>query len=178
MRRPRLPPRSSAEITKLAQSRLAHRIFWIGIFFKALNGLLETASGLVLLVIGNQTIVHLTYTLVRPELAEDPNDWIANKLLSSALHLTSDARLFAIIYLLVHGIVKLVIVVAIWFSKLWASWLAGVVFSLFVVYQVARFAVTHSLMMLFLTVVDLVIIALLPPEHHRVVMEIRDRGEN
>ena len=53
------------------------------------------------------------------------------------LHLSTDTRTFAIAYLLVHGIVKLVIVAAIWFSQLWAYWLAGIVFSLFVIYQMA-----------------------------------------
>jgi uncharacterized membrane protein len=175
MRRLRLPLRWSAEIDKLMQSKWAHRVFWIGILFKALNGLLETASGVVLLVISNDTIARVTYAVVRPELAEDPNDWIANHLLSSVLHLSSDAKLFAIVYLLVHGIIKLVIVAAIWFGQLWAYWLAGIVFSLFVIYQMSRFAVTHSLAMAFLTVVDLVIIALLPPEHRRVSLEIRRR---
>jgi uncharacterized membrane protein len=175
MRRPRLPPRWSAWIDRLTQSNLAHRLFWIGILFKAINGLLETASGVILLTIGNETIARVTYAVVRPELAEDPNDWIANQLLSSALHLSSDAKLFAIVYLLVHGIVKLVIVAAIWFSQLWAYWLAGIVFSLFVIYQMARFAVTHSILMLFLTAVDLVIIALLPPEHRRVSLDLRKR---
>jgi uncharacterized membrane protein len=175
MRRCRLPPRWSAEIDKLMQSTWAHRVFWIGILFKALNGLVETGGGIILLIISNETIARWTYALVRPELAEDPNDWIANHVLSSVLHLSSDAKLFAIVYLLVHGIIKLVIVVAIWYSQLWAYWLAGIVFSLFVIYQMARFAVTHSLAMVFLTAIDLVIIALLPPEHRRVALHLRDR---
>jgi uncharacterized membrane protein len=175
MRRPRLPQRWSAEIDKLMQSKWAHRVFWIGIFFKALNGLVETGGGIILLIISNETMARWTYALVRPELAEDPNDWIANQILRAALDLSPDAKLFAILYLLIHGIVKLVIVGAIWFGQLWAYWLAGMVFSLFVVYQMERFVVTHSLGMLFLTAVDLVIIALLPPEHRRVSLEIRDR---
>jgi uncharacterized membrane protein len=175
MRRRWLPKRWSAEINRLAQSKLAYRVFWIGIFFKAIDGLLETAGGVVLLTISDQAIAHITYRLVAPELAEDPNDWLANHLLIWMLHLSTDTKTFAIAYLLVHGIVKLVIVGAIWFSQLWAYWLAGVVFSLFVIYQMERFAVTHSMMMLFLTAVDLVIIALLPPEHRRLSLEIRNQ---
>jgi uncharacterized membrane protein len=86
--------------------------------------------------------------------------------------LSADSKTFAVAYLLVHGIVKLAIVVAIWFSQLWAYWLAGIVFSLFVIYQMARFAVTHSMLMLVLTAVDLIIIALLPPEYRRLSAEI------
>jgi uncharacterized membrane protein len=177
MGRPRLPVRWSAKIDQLAQSKLAHDVFWVGIIFKAINGVLETVGGGILLFISNETIASFTYKLLQPELAEDPNDWLANHLLTWVLHLSAGTKTFVIAYLLVHGIVKLVIVVAIWFSQLWAYWMAGIVFSLFVIYQMAHFAVTHSMMMLFLTVVDLVIIALLPPEHRRVAMEIRDRNK-
>lgn len=177
MRRHWLPKRWSAEIDKLTKSKLAHRVFWIGILFKAIDGLLETAGGVLLLTISNQTMGHIASRLVAPELAEDPNDWLANHLLTWMLHLSTDTKTFAIAYLLIHGIVKLVIVGAIWFSQLWAYWLAGVVFSLFVIYQMARFAVTHSMMMLVLTAVDLVIIALLPPEHRRLSLEIRNQDK-
>jgi uncharacterized membrane protein len=173
MRRRWLPKRWSAWVEKLTQSKLAHRVFWIGIFFKAFNGLLETAGGFLLLTVSSQAITDFTYMLLWPELAEDPNDWLANHLLTWVFHLSTDSRVFAIVYLLVHGIVKLVIVAAIWFSQLWAYWMAGIVFSLFVIYQVIDFAVTHSMMMLFLTVVDLIIIALLPPEYRRLSLKIK-----
>ena len=177
MRRHWLPERWSVEIDRLTHSRLAHRIFWIGIFFKAIDGLLETTGGVVLRTISNQTIAHITYRLVAPELAEDPNDWLANHLLTWMLHLSTDTRTFAMAYLLVHGIVKLVIVSTIWFGQLWAYWLAGVVFSLFVIYQMARFVATYSMMMLLLTAVDLVIIVLLPPEHRRLSLEMRNQDK-
>jgi uncharacterized membrane protein len=177
MRRPRLPKRWSDKIDRLTQSKWAHRLFWIGILFKAVDGVLETIGGVALLTISNQTMASIAYTLVAPELAEDPNDWIANSVLTWVFHLSTDTKVFAIVYLLVHGIIKLVIVAAIWFGQLWAYWLAGIVFSLFVIYQMAYFAVTHSMMMLVLTAVDLVIIALLPPEHRRVSLEIRDRDK-
>jgi uncharacterized membrane protein len=172
MRRHWLPERWSAKIDKLAHSKLAHEVFWMGIIFKAINGVLETAGGGILLFVSNQTIASFTYKLLSPELAEDPNDWLANHLLTWVLHLSADSKTFAVAYLLVHGIVKLAIVVAIWFSQLWAYWLAGIVFSLFVIYQMARFAVTHSMLMLVLTAVDLIIIALLPPEYRRLSAEI------
>jgi len=172
-----LPKRWSAKIEELARSTLAHQVFWLGIIFKAIDGLLEVVGGGLLLTISNETIRNIAYRLVSPELAEDPNDWIATHVLTWAFHLSTDSKVFVIVYLLVHGVIKLVIVVAIWFSQLWAYWLAGIVFSLFVIYQMASFAITHSLLMLILTAVDLVIIALLPPEHRRVALEIRERDK-
>jgi len=177
MHRRWLPERWSAWIERLTRSKLAHRVFWIGILFKAVDGLLETAGGFLLLGVSSEAMRRFAYMFLRPELAQDPNDWLANHLLIWLFHLSTDSRVFAIAYLLVHGIIKLVIVAAIWFSQLWAYWLAGIVFSLFVIYQMAHFAVTHSAMMLFLTAVDLVIIALLPPEHRRLLLEIKDRDK-
>jgi len=170
-----LPERWSAGIDKLAQSRWAHIAFWVGIIFKAIDGFLETAGGFFLLAISAEAMNSLAFKLLRPELAQDPNDWLANHLLTWVFHLSTDSKVFAIVYLLVHGLIKLVIVAAIFFSQLWAYWLAGIVFSLFVAYQVAHFFLTYSITMLVLTVVDLVIIALLPPEHRRLKLEIRHR---
>ncbi len=173
MRRRWLPERWSAWIDRLTQSRWAHIVFWIGIIFKAIDGLLEITGGLVLLVVSSEALRGLAYVLVEPELAQDPNDWLANHLLIWIFHLSTDSRVFAIAYLLVHGIIKMAIVGAIWFSQLWAYWLAGIVFSLFVIYQVVNFFMTYSMMMIFLTIVDLVIIALLPPEHRRLRLEMQ-----
>jgi len=66
-----------------------------------------------MLTISGHTMRSLAYVLVRPELAEDPNDWLADHLLVWVFHLSTDSKVFAIAYLLVHGIIKLVIVVAI-----------------------------------------------------------------
>ncbi|MGE5295475.1 MAG: DUF2127 domain-containing protein [Solirubrobacterales bacterium] len=167
--------RMSGEIARLSKSRLAHVVFWIGILFKAVDGVLETLGGIVLLTISNVTMTNAALWVVGPELTEDPNDWLANHLLSWTLHLSANARLFAIVYLLTHGIIKIVIVAAIWLGHLWAYWLAGIVFGLFMIYQMARFFVTHSMMMLALTALDLVVIALLPPEYKRVSNELGDR---
>ncbi len=177
MRRRWLPERWSAWIDRLMQSRWAHIAFWVGIIFKAIDGLLEIAGGVVLLAVSSQALSSFAYVLLEPELAEDPNDWLANHLLTWMFHLSTDTKTFAIAYLLVHGIIKLVIVAAIWFSQLWAYWLAGIVFGLFVIYQVVNFFMTYSMMMVVLTIVDLVIIALLPPEHRRLKLEILHRSK-
>jgi len=174
----RLPERWSAWLKKHAHGELGHKVFWIGIFFKTVDGILETIGAFILLGMNNQTMTTVVYTVFSHELTQDPNDWLANHLLTLTAHLSTGMKLFAVVYLLVHGVIKLVIVSAIWLSQLWAYWLAGVVFSLFVLYQTIRFAHTHSMMLLLLTVIDLVIIALLPPEHRRLSMELRQSDKH
>jgi uncharacterized membrane protein len=178
MRRRWFSGRWSERIGKLTHSRLAHDVFWIGILFKAIDGVLETAGGVVLLIVSQQSIVNLVYRIFHEELTEDPTDWLANFVLREVLDLSPGMKLFAVIYLLTHGLIKLVLAGAIWRSRLWAYPLAGVVFSLFVIYQAYRFAYTYSIIMLLLTVVDLVIIALLFPEYNRVKAEIDLRNRH
>ena len=175
MRRRWFQGRGSGRIRRLTHSKLAHDAFWVGIIFKAVNGVLEVVGGVALLSISQQSIVNLMYTIFHEELVEDPTDWLAHFILREALNLSPGMKLFAIIYLLTHGLIKLVLVGAIWRSKLWAYPLAGAVFSLFVVYQMYRFAYTYSIIMLLLTVVDLVIIALLFPEYGRVKEDVARR---
>jgi uncharacterized membrane protein len=173
-----LRERWSDRLGHLTWAEIEHSAFWVGIFLKGADGFLEVVGGLVLLSVSRETISHVMYILLQPEFAEDPNDWLATRLLSLTLHLSAGTQLFAIVYLLVHGVIKLVIVAAIWLSQLWAYWLAGIVFSLFVVYQLGHFFYTHSIAMLVLTAVDLVIIALLPREHRRLKLELQQPRKN
>ncbi len=176
MRRHWFRGRWSDRVRQLTHGELAHKAFWIGIIFKTVNAVLEVAGGIVLLSISRQSIVNLVYTIFQHELIQDPNDMLANFLLREAEDLSAGMKLFAIIYLLTHGLIKLVLVGAIWQSRLWAYPLAGVVFSLFVIYQMYRFVNTYSIVMLLLTIIDLIIIALLFPEYDRVKEEIAHRN--
>lgn len=145
-----------------------HVFFRVAILFKGFDGLLETASGTILLFISREDIRYLAYGLLQHELSEDPHDLIANYFIRAAAHLSMSTKTFAAVYLLVHGVIKLGLTTAVWRRKLWAYPLAGVVLSFFVVYQLGRFAFTHSIVLLLLTAIDAFIITLLPHEYQRV----------
>ena len=63
-------------------------------------------------------------------------------------------------YLLSHGAVKVVLVIALLMNKLWAYPLMITVLAIFIVYQVYRFSHSHSVSMILLTVFDVVVISL------------------
>ncbi len=86
------------------------KTFKIGIVLKGLDGVLEIAGGMLLLFLSPQAIEHLIRALTAHELSEDPHDFIATHLLHSAGHLTASATLFGAIYLLSHGVAKVVLV--------------------------------------------------------------------
>jgi uncharacterized membrane protein len=80
-------------------------------------------------------------------------------------HLAYGGKHFASLYLLAHGLIKALLVAALWFDALWAYPLTMVVFGLFSVYQVHRFLHTHSVTLLLITVFDVLIIWLTAREY-------------
>jgi len=139
---------------------LLDRSFRLSIALKGLDALLETIGGIALLAINPQTLNRGVLTLLHQELSEDPQDFIATHLLHASQSFAAGGKYFASWYLLSHGAVKLVLVVELFRNKLWAYPFMNVMLSGFVCYQVYWFALTHSLMMLFLTLFDLLVILL------------------
>ena len=135
------------------------RVFEIGIIGKGLNGTAELVGGLLLFLTPNR-IHHLVAAVTQGELSEDPHDLIASHLLHTANGLTGKAVLFGAIYLLLHGIVKVVLVTALLLNKLWAYPWMIVVLLLFIGYQLYRIALAPTAGLIALTVFDLVIVVL------------------
>jgi len=108
-----------------------HYLFELGISLKFLNGLLEMVGGIFLFLSTPESLSRLAAKLLTNELLEDPKDLVANTLLHAAQQLSVNAQIFASVYLLIRGIVKVGLVIALWKRKLWAYPLAGVVLALF-----------------------------------------------
>ena len=144
------------------------KAFRISLYLKGLDGLLETAGGILLLIVTPEQINHLARWLTQGELSEDPHDFIANHILKTAHHLTGASLAFGAAYLLAHGIVKIVLVFEVIRDHLWAYvGLIGVT-ALFVIYQVYRLVVDKFSVSLFLlTLFDLLIIYLTQKEYRR-----------
>ena len=114
------------------------RVFATGILLKGLDGLLEIAGGLILLFVSPEFVNHLARTLTQHELAEDPHDWLATHVLHSTHGLANGGLQFAAIYLLAHGVSKIVLVWEILHNRLWAY--LGLIYLTigFMIYQIYR----------------------------------------
>lgn len=150
-----------------------HRIFVAGIVFKALNAALEIVGGTLLLFTGATT--HFIEYLAKGELIEDPTDFVANTVQQYIPYLSEHTQLFAAVYLLSHGIIKIFLSVGLLRGKLWAYPVAIVVFALFIVYQIYRYTYTHSFFLILLTLFDLLIIWLTWHEYKRVQKHLADK---
>jgi len=131
------------------------KTFKIGLVLKGLDGIIEVAGGILLLILSPNVIEHIVRSLTAEELSEDRHDLIANYLLHTTSHLSSGITLFASIYLLSHGIAKVVLVALVLRDKLWAyPWLIALLLG-FIAYQIYRVAWVHfSIGLIALTVFD------------------------
>ena len=134
------------------------RLFEIGIILKGLDGILETIGGLLLLAVTPATINRLAEWLTQHELSEDPHDFIASHLLGYAHGLTGSAVTFAAVYLLLHGITKVVLVGALLRNQIWAyPWMIGFLL-IFIVYQLYRIVLSPTFGLTALTIFDAFIV--------------------
>ena len=150
-------PVSKAPATKEAEplSPALDKTFRIGLVLKGLDGVLEVIGGILLLFLTPAAIAHLARVLTAHELTEDPHDLIARYLLHTTAHLHHGTTLFGAVYLLSHGIAKIVLVALVLKDKLWAyPWLIGLLLA-FIAYQLYQIiAVRFSVGLTALTVFD------------------------
>jgi uncharacterized membrane protein len=144
-------------LRRLERGDLLDRAFLVGIVLKGLDGVLEVVGGLLLLVVSPATIDRLTHALTQHELSEDPHDFLATHLIHYTGSLTGSAVRFGAVYLLAHGVVKIVLVAALLRNQLWAyPWM--IVFLLaFIGYQLYRLTFAPSIGLAGLTVFDAVV---------------------
>jgi len=134
--------------------------FGIGLLLKGLFALGEILAGAALLFLTPDRLNKLISWAFKTELTEDPSDWIVNRFVIFGHTFTAGDQRFAMFYLISHGAIKLVTILLLWRKKLWAYPLSVIVFIGFIIYQMYHFALTHSIALILLTVLDIVMIVL------------------
>jgi len=142
------------------KQRVVGQAFDIGVIIKGIDGLLEILGGLFLLLVPLQDLRRFLIWVTGHELSEDRKDFIAMHLVHLANTLSVKSLQLTIAYLLIHGLVKVFLVVMLLRRHLWAYPTAIAVFAVFGVYQVYQFTYSHSLLLLTLTVLDVAVIVL------------------
>ena len=155
---PAKPPLTVDTLAKPLSPAL-DKTFKIGLVLKGLDGVLEVIGGILLLFLSPQAIQHLVHVLTAHELSEDPHDMIARYLLHTTAHLHHGTTLFGAIYLLSHGIAKVVLVALVLRDKLWAyPWLIGLLLA-FIAYQLYQITAVHfSVGLTLLTIFDAILV--------------------
>jgi uncharacterized membrane protein len=146
---------------------LLDRTFRVAIILKLLDGILEIIGGVLLFLVSPEKITSWAETFTRHELSQDPNDWFSNKVLHAAHGLTGAGLTYAAIYLLAHGIVKVVLITALLRDRLWAyPWTIAFLLA-FIVYQLYRIALRPTVGLIALTIFDVIVVWLTWREYGR-----------
>jgi uncharacterized membrane protein len=138
----------------MATSRALDRTFRISVALKGLDGLLEVFVGIALLFVSPNSINRIVQSVTARELAQDPTDFFARHLIHSAGHLSRATTLYGAIYLLSHGVAKVVLVALVLRNKLWAyPWMMALLMA-FIVYQLYQLTTRLSAGLILLTLFD------------------------
>jgi uncharacterized membrane protein len=142
----------------LVKDRILDLIFLIGVLFKGIDGVVEVIGGVALLFVDTAHLQGAVNHATGGELAEDPHDIIANLLRHGVSQLSGRTVQFLALYLLLHGVVKIVVVIALLIgSKRVYPWAIAALVA-FVLFQLYELVTAPSVGVAALTVFDLFII--------------------
>ncbi len=140
-------------------------LFEFSVIIKGIHAVIEIIGGFLVLFISQNFVIQTIVNFTQDELAEDSKDFLANYLLHAAQNFSINSKHFVAFYLLSHGIIKGVLVIALLKKKLWAYPVSIFVFSLFIVYQIVRYSDTHSIWLILFTIFDAIVIWLIWHEY-------------
>lgn len=149
------------------RDKTIHVLFKVTVIGKAIDGAFEVIGGVMLFFVTRGQINWLLRALTQHEISEDPHDLIANFLLNSVHHLSTNTKVFAALFLLWHGVVKVGLVVGLLRRYLWAYPTAIVAFGIFLAYQIYRYSHTGSVWLLVLSFLDVLLVCLTVVEYRR-----------
>lgn len=145
---------SYMRLTDLVKEKFLHPLFEFGIVIKTIDGITETIIGFLILFLSRAKINSIFTYFARGELLEDPHDIVMNFLANIFQSISTNAKTFAAIYILVHGIINLCLVVGLYRQKLWAYLAMMITITTFIVYQIYRISLYHSHGLIILTVFE------------------------
>lgn len=134
------------------------RWFRIALAIKGIDGALETIGGTMLLFVSSDRLNRIFLLATARELSNHPDDWIGRAIVHASQAFSVQTQKFASFYLIGHGIVKLLLVIALWREKTWAFPIALWFLGIFVIYQLYRFTHTHSPLLILFSAFDVFVL--------------------
>lgn len=146
---------------------MAHKMFVLTLVSKAILGLLQLGTAVALILGFADHLPALVQWLFKAELAENPTDFLANKVISLVGVLPQTDLTFYKVYFTAHGVLHLGVVAALLYGASWAYHVGVGVLVVFVIYQIFEWFHVGGLMLVVLTIIDVLVIYLTVLEHGR-----------
>jgi uncharacterized membrane protein len=146
-------------------TRRTELLFRIALLVKAIDGAVELIAAVVLLLVSGATVHRLIDDVLSRDLLGPPDGSLARHFVAGTAEFASGNRTFAVVYLGLHGVVKLALVAALLRKWMPAYPVAVVVLGLFVIYEIYRATQTGSVLLPVLAAVDVAIIVMIVREY-------------
>ena len=143
------------------------RLLRAALLLKGIDGALELLAGVALALVGPRELGELTRRVVAHHLLGSPRGALAERFTSAEAALGGGDRAFAVVYLTLHGLVKLGLVVALLRELRPAYPVAICVLAVFIGYEAYRAARTGSSVLWAAAALDLAITVLVVREYRR-----------
>ncbi|NMH99534.1 DUF2127 domain-containing protein [Pseudonocardia acidicola] len=148
-----------------AGTRRTERLFKIALLIKGIDGAAELVGAVALLLISGATVQRLINAVISRDLLGPPDGSLTRHFVAGTAEFASGHRTFAVLYLGLHGLIKLALVWALLRKVMPAYPVAVVVLGVFVAYEIYRATQTHSVLLPFLAAIDIAIIVLIIREY-------------
>jgi uncharacterized membrane protein len=132
---------------------------------KGIDGAAELIAAVVLLLVPGTTVHRLVADVLARDLLGSVDGWLARHVATATDEFAVGNRTFAVVYLGLHGVVKLALVLALLRKWLLAYPVAIAVLGAFVVYEVYRATQTGSILLPVLAALDIAIIVVIVREY-------------
>jgi uncharacterized membrane protein len=153
--------------TKQERERDILWVFDLGLILKAINGGFEILVALLVLVVPPSFVLTLVGFITGGELSQDPDDPVMSALLGAAQSFAVHTHYLLAAYLVLHGAVKIILVVGIFMGKKLAYELLMIALVIFGAYEAYRGFARNELLLQILAVFDFTLLILTAYEYRR-----------
>jgi uncharacterized membrane protein len=146
---------------------LFHLGYMVTVAIKGIDGAIETLLGLVIAIAGPERLADFVLSFIVPELEQHPHSRIWQAAHHGATNFSHNSGHFAVIYLLIHGLLKAGIAYNLLLEKRWIFIPAFVVLTGFIAFMGARLMEHWSIWLFALAMFDVITLALVVNEYVR-----------
>ena len=151
---------------KLSEKEVSvHTLFRFTLFCKWVFAIGETLAGVLFIFISHSFVTKFIFDFLQEQIREDSFEFIASHLLTLGASISVNSKLFIVLYLISHGVIKICLLYGLSKKKLIAYPLSALAFGLFLAYQLYHFHFTPSFWLLSLSVLDVGFILLILYEY-------------
>ncbi len=142
-------------------------LFDLGLLLKAANGVLEVFVALLFFLVPPQLVLRIAEFATGGELAQDPDDPIIGAIRDAATSFAVHTHYLLAAYLVLHGAIKVLLVIGIFAKKRLAYPLLIIALAIFGAYEAYRGFVRQEVLLQVLAVFDLALLVLTSYEYRQ-----------